>query len=91
VILLVMAVREAIQGALDTLYLDRKGVVGSPGFDSASEAWNLIRTSPDQKSAIWESAVRADRADRATWGTFRALVEAWILETTKATFSFPNV
>jgi hypothetical protein len=86
-----MPASDEIKGAIDTLYLDRKGLVGNPGYDAASKAWDLIRDRPDDKITIWAFAVLAERADRVAWGTFRALVAAWLLETTNASFAFPNV
>jgi hypothetical protein len=89
--LLPMAAGEAIKGAIDALYLDRNGLIGKPGWDEASKAWDLVRNAPDDKVTIWTFAVLAERQDKVSWSTFRALVTAWLLETTNASFSFPNV
>ncbi|WP_437914825.1 hypothetical protein WME73_04195 [Sorangium sp. So ce302] len=87
-----MATSKAIVDAIDTLYLDRKGLIGTPGFDAASKAWDLLKKGNEEYHVtIWAFAMQAERADRAAWGTFRALIDAWLLEQTKGTFSFPNV
>jgi hypothetical protein len=66
---------------VDTLYLERKGLVGRPGFGEASKACDLIRERPANAVSIWTMAVSAERADPVVWGAFRALVEACPLRT----------
>lgn len=82
---------QGVASAIDTLFLDRKGLVGQPGFAEASKAWDLIRQRPNEHLNIWTFAVLAERKDKVAWGSFRALVEAWLLENTQGTFQFPNV
>jgi hypothetical protein len=87
-----MAVPKAIVTALDALYLDRKGLAGNAGFDFASKAWDYVRGGrPEDHLNAWAFAVLAGTADPVAWGTFRALVGAWLLEETNGQFSFPRV
>lgn len=37
-------------------------------------------------SKIWEAAVAAERKGPVGWGSFRALVEVWLLDQTAGTF-----
>jgi len=86
-----MAAGDAIKQAIETLYLDRKGLADKAGFDAASKAWDLICSRPDDRITVWAFAVLAETENRVAWGPFRALVAAWLLETTSGTFTFPRL
>jgi hypothetical protein len=83
-----MTIQESIEAALAIFYQDRSDVQGRPGYLDAMKCWDTIRNKSSDAETIWLSALRAQSADRAAWGSFRALVEAWLLHVRPA-FAFP--